>query len=193
MEVKTFLGAVEAAALIAVFTAIAPPVVAALRLPLTLVLGFLAVLVVDALVLLLVSDLAPNDFKVDSFGWALLAALVMAAASMVLQVFLGVDDDDLYSLRVIQRVAKRQGERDPHCRAGHHVPRDRRARGSRCCAEQCGRQHAGLARWLADGSHDLIEWETDLSSQTGASQAGILLGSTTTSRRSAGSRRRPGG
>lgn len=95
MEVKTFLGAVEAAALIAVFTAIAPPVVAALRLPLTLVLGFLAVLVVDALVLLLVSDLAPNDFKVDSFGWALLAALVMAAAGMVLQVFLGVDDDDL--------------------------------------------------------------------------------------------------
>ena len=34
-----------------------------------------------------------------------------------------------------------------------------------------------LARWLADGSHDLTEWETDLSSQTGASQAGILLGS----------------
>ena len=34
-----------------------------------------------------------------------------------------------------------------------------------------------LARWLADGSHDLIEWEPDLSSQTGASQAGILLGS----------------
>ena len=34
-----------------------------------------------------------------------------------------------------------------------------------------------LARWLADGSHDLIEWEPDLSSQTGASQCGILLGS----------------
>jgi hypothetical protein len=34
-----------------------------------------------------------------------------------------------------------------------------------------------MARWLADGSHDLIEWEPDLSSQTGASQAGILLGS----------------
>jgi uncharacterized membrane protein YvlD (DUF360 family) len=74
VEVKTFLGALEAAALIAVFNAIAPPLVAALRLPLTLVLGFLAVLIVDALVLMLVSDLAPNDFKVDSFGWALAAA-----------------------------------------------------------------------------------------------------------------------
>ena len=34
-----------------------------------------------------------------------------------------------------------------------------------------------MARWLADDTHRLVEWETDLSSQTGASQAGILLGS----------------
>ena len=34
-----------------------------------------------------------------------------------------------------------------------------------------------LARWLTEHSHRLVEWETDLSSQTGASQAGILLGS----------------
>jgi hypothetical protein len=34
-----------------------------------------------------------------------------------------------------------------------------------------------MARWLADGSHSFAEWETDLSSQTGASQAGILIGS----------------
>ena len=34
-----------------------------------------------------------------------------------------------------------------------------------------------MALWLAEGSHRLVEWETDLSSQTGASQAGILLGS----------------
>ena len=34
-----------------------------------------------------------------------------------------------------------------------------------------------MARWLAEDTHALAEWETDLSSQTGASQAGILLGS----------------
>jgi hypothetical protein len=34
-----------------------------------------------------------------------------------------------------------------------------------------------MARWLEEGSHLLVEWEPDLSSQTGASQAGILLGS----------------
>src|SRR5204863_1319301 len=34
-----------------------------------------------------------------------------------------------------------------------------------------------MARWIADDGYRLSEWETDLSSQTGASQAGILLGS----------------
>ena len=177
VQVKTFLGALEAAALIAVLNAVLPPLVAALRLPLMLVIGFFAVLIVDALILLLVSQLAPNDFKVDSFGWALLAALVMAAASMVLQVFLGVDDDDIYSLRVIERVAKRQG-----AAARTDVPGvifleiDGLAGPVLRRAMRDGNTPV-LARWLADGSHDLIEWEPDLSSQTGASQAGILLGS----------------
>ena len=34
-----------------------------------------------------------------------------------------------------------------------------------------------MARWLAEESYRFLEWEPDLSSQTGASQAGILLGS----------------
>ena len=34
-----------------------------------------------------------------------------------------------------------------------------------------------MARWVAEDHYRLAEWETDLSSQTGACQAGILLGS----------------
>jgi uncharacterized membrane protein YvlD (DUF360 family) len=34
-----------------------------------------------------------------------------------------------------------------------------------------------LARWLQSGSHKLLRWDPDLSAQTSASQAGILLGS----------------
>jgi hypothetical protein len=34
-----------------------------------------------------------------------------------------------------------------------------------------------MARWLEQGSHRIVPWECDLSSQTGASQAGLLLGS----------------
>ena len=56
VEVKTFLGALEAAVLIAVLNAVLPPLVAALRLPFMLIIGFLAVLIIDALILLLVSQ-----------------------------------------------------------------------------------------------------------------------------------------
>jgi uncharacterized membrane protein YvlD (DUF360 family) len=177
VHVRSFGGALIAAALVGVLNAILPPVVAAVRLPFTLVLGFLAVLAVDAAILLLASDIASPDFKVDSFGWALLAALLIAAASMALQTILGVNDEDSYSLRVIERVARRQGEQ---MRTevpgivfleidGLAAPVLRRAMRDGSAPV--------LARWLEQGTHGLLEWETDLSSQTGASQAGILLGS----------------
>ncbi len=177
VHVKSVEGALIDAALIGVFNALLPPIVAALRLPFTLVLGFLAVLAVDAAILLIVSSITPSDFSVDSFGWALAAALVMSAASMVLQVILGVDDEDSYSLRVIERVARRQGERTATDTPGIlFLEIDGLAEPVLLRAMRDGNAPV-LARWLSEGSHRLLEWETDLSSQTGASQAGILLGS----------------
>ena len=177
VHVKSFAGAVEAAAFIGVLNALLPPVVAAVRLSFTLVSGFLIVLAIDAGILLTISALDPADFKVDSFGAALLAALLISAASLVLQVIIGVNDDDAYSLRVIARVARRQGERVRTDAPGilfleidgltAPVLRGAMPDGSAPM----------LARWLGEGPHAPIEWETDLSSQTGASQAGILLGS----------------
>jgi uncharacterized membrane protein YvlD (DUF360 family) len=177
VSVKGFGGALLAAALIAILNAVLPPGVAALRLPFTLALGFVLVLFVDALMLLVVSDIASNAIKVDTFGDALLASLVMAAASVVLEVIFGADDDDTYTLRVIRRIARRQGTPTSTDAPGivyleidglalpvlQHAMRDGHA--------------PNLARWLEEGTHRLVEWETDLSSQTGASQAGILLGS----------------
>src|SRR5207247_10983808 len=84
------------------------PIVAALRLPFTLLLGFLLVLVIDAVALRIAADALPDHISVDSFGDALLAALVIAAVSMVLQVIVGTNDDDTYTLRVVRRVAPRQ-------------------------------------------------------------------------------------
>ena len=165
------------AAVVAVFNAILPPVVAALRLPAMLVVGFLLVLAVDALALMLADDLLPRFGQVDSFWSALAAALVMAAVSMVLQVFLGTSENDEYTLRVVRRVARRQGavavndvpgilflEID-----GLALPILRRAMRDGSAPV--------MARWMEENGYRLTEWETDLSSQTGASQAGILLGS----------------
>jgi uncharacterized membrane protein YvlD (DUF360 family) len=165
------------AAAIAVLNAVLPPVLAALRLPFTIALGFLLVLAADALVLELAADALPDHLRVDGFGAALLAALAISAVATALQVVLGTNDDDEYTLRVTRRIARRQGavprtdvpgivflEID-----GLALPvlRDAMRDGSA----------PTMASWIADRGYRLLEWETDLSSQTGASQAGILLGS----------------
>ena len=168
--------AIVAAALIALLNAVLPPIVAALRLPFTLLLGFLLVLVIDALTLLLASHIASRGIHVDSFGWALLAALVLSAVIVVLDGIVGANDEQTYSLRVVWRIARRQGRRAVTDVPGIifleidglALPVLQRAMRDGNAPE--------LARWLESGSHRLVEWETDLSSQTGASQAGILLG-----------------
>jgi uncharacterized membrane protein YvlD (DUF360 family) len=170
-----FWGALLVAAIAAALNAVIPPVLAALRLPLTLVLGFVLVLLADAAILLLADALTDGVLRVDGFGWALLASLVVAAVSVGLAVLVG--SDDTYSLRIAQRIARRQG-----IIAETHVPGivfleiDGLALPVLRRAMRDGNAPT-MARWLAEDSHRLAEWETDLSSQTGASQAGILLGS----------------
>ena len=165
------------AAFIAVLNAVLPPILAALRLPFTLLIGFILVLWADAVVLLLAHEVFPTGIRVDSFGDALLAALVMSAVSVVLQAIIGTNDDDQYTLRVTRRIAKRLGAHERTDVPGIvfleidglalPVLRDAMRDGSA----------PTMARWIVDDNYRLAEWEPDLSSQTGASQAGILLGS----------------
>ena len=177
MHIEGFVGAVLAAALIAVLNALLPPLIAALRLPYMLAVGFLLVLLLDALMVVWAAALSDNTFEVNGFFWALLVALVAAAVTVVLEVLLGTNDDDVYSLRVTQRIARRSQRRTMTDVPGViYLEIDGLARPVLQRAMRDG--HAPeMARWVASGSHVLSEWETDLSSQTGASQAGLLLGS----------------
>ncbi len=157
--------------------AVLPPLVASLRVPWTLPIGFVLVLFIDAGALLVADRALPDFIAVDSFGDALVAAIAVAAISVALETVLGTNDDDRYTLRVIERVARRGGSQ---ARTdvpgivfleidGLALPVLRHA--------MAGGSAPTMARWLADDGYRLLEWETDLSSQTGASQAGILLGS----------------
>jgi uncharacterized membrane protein YvlD (DUF360 family) len=155
VSIDGFWGALLVAVIAAALNAVIPPVLAALRLPATLVLGFLLVLAADAGILLLTDRLTDGVLTVDSFGWALLAALVVAAVSVVLTVVLGSDDTS--SVRIAQRIARRQGiiartdvpgivflEID-----GLALPVLRRA--------MRDGNAPNMARWLADGTHRLKE------------------------------------
>jgi uncharacterized membrane protein YvlD (DUF360 family) len=176
VAVHGFGGAVVASLLIAVLNAIVPPIVAALRIPFMALLGFFVVLLVDAAMLQLTSEVRPEAITVDNFGWALLAALVAAAVSVALDVVFGTNDDDTYSLRVVQRIARRQGRSTTDIPGIIFLEIDGLALPVLRRAMRDGSAPV-LASWLASGTHRLVEWEPDLSSQTGASQAGILLGS----------------
>jgi uncharacterized membrane protein YvlD (DUF360 family) len=176
-SIEGFWGALLVAAIVAGLNAVLPPVLAALRLPFTLVAGFLLVLLADAAMLVVADKIADNAIHLDSFWIALLVALVAAAVTMILEVVVGSNDDDTYSIKVIQRLAKRSGERIESDKPGIvyleidglALPVLRRA------MRDGNAPH--MASWLAENGYSLTEWEPDLSSQTGASQAGILLGS----------------
>ncbi len=175
-EVRGFGGAVLVAALVAIVNAVIPPVLAALRLPFTAGLGFLLVLAADAAALLIAADALPQHLYVDGFGSALLVSLLAAAVSTAAGAIAGIDDDATYTYRVARRVARRTGRPTATDAPGVvfleidglGLPILRRA-------VRDGTTPV-MARWLEEGTHALAEWETDLSSQTGASQAGILLG-----------------
>jgi uncharacterized membrane protein YvlD (DUF360 family) len=176
-EVEGFWGALLVAAVVALLNAFLPPLIAALRLPFTLALGFVLVLFANAAILLLADRLTEGTLQLDSFWTALLVALLASAFSTALQVVIGANDDDTYSLRTTQRLARRSGERIVTDEPGIiFLEIDGLALPILRNAMRDGNAST-MARWVAEGTHSLTEWETDLSSQTGASQAGILLGS----------------
>jgi uncharacterized membrane protein YvlD (DUF360 family) len=177
IEIDSVSGALGVAAVVGILNATLAPTVAAIRLPFAVVSGFVLVLLLDAAILSIASSLFSDSVTVDSFGWALAGALAAAAATQVLQVVLGANDDDMYSLRVIERIARRSGEQVRTDKAGI-VFLEIDGLGLPVLQRALRDGHTPkMARWLASGTHQLVEWETDLSSQTGASQAGILLGS----------------
>ena len=176
-SVGDFWDALAAAVLIGVLNAILAPLVAAVRLPYTVATSFLLVLLLDVLILRAIDALTEGAISVEGWGTALVAALVIAAISTVLEVIVGANDDDAYSLRVIHNVARRSGERVETDEPGIvYLEIDGLSKPVLQRAMRDGNAPE-MARWLAEDTHRLVEWETDLSSQTGASQAGILLGS----------------
>ena len=175
--VNDFAGALAAALAIAALNAVVPPILAALRLPLMLLTGLVLILVADALMLLAADDITRHKLEIDSFWSALGVAFVTSAVTVVLDIVLGTNDDDTYALRVIQRIARRSGGRTVTDAPGIvFLEIDGLALPVLQRATRDG-SAPNMARWLAEKNYRFAEWETDLSSQTGASQAGILLGS----------------
>ncbi|MFA5668169.1 MAG: phage holin family protein [Balneolaceae bacterium] len=87
VEIKNFWTAIIVAALLAIVNTLIRPVLAFISFPITILTLGLFIFVIDALMVLLVDKLVA-DFKIKSFGWALLFALIMTPISyLLLKVF----------------------------------------------------------------------------------------------------------
>ena len=109
VTIHGYWGAVAVAATISVLNAFAPPVIAALRLPATLITGLVAMIVLNALMIEWASSITEHAITVSGFGAALMTALVTTAFSIGLASILGIEDDDEYTFRIVRRIARRHG------------------------------------------------------------------------------------
>ena len=167
------------AAVVAVLNAVLPPLLAALRLPFMLALGFVLVLILERRSCscsrrhLLDEHLRGGQLRLGAAGGAGRRGGQRRARG----------DLRHERRRHVHRCAWSSGS--PGARAAATQPTCPGSSSSRSTASRLPvLQRAmrdgnapNMARWLAEDTHRLVEWETDLSSQTGASQAGILLGS----------------
>jgi uncharacterized membrane protein YvlD (DUF360 family) len=176
VQVTSFEAALIAAALIGLFNALVWPLVVRLALPFTVLTLGLGVLVLNGAVILAVAAIS-RGFVVSGLLSGIIVVVGLTLVNTLVTSLLGIDDDDFYYRNVIKRQARRGGgavETDVPGVLFLEVDGLAHAVVSRAIRDG---NAPTLARWLREGSHRLIEWETDWSSQTGACQAGLLHGS----------------
>ena len=172
--VPSFGAVLLTTALIAAFNALLWPLLIRVLLPLTVITFGLGSLVLNAAIVSLAIELV--DGNAPDFLGAILVAFVLSIGLMLLAPALSIDDD-ARQLRLVRRRARRVADANRTDVSGVIMfeidglaePVLRRA---------ISEGHVPtMAEWLERGTHRIVPWECDLSSQTGASQAGLLLGS----------------
>src|SRR5215210_4616381 len=163
------------AAVIGLLNALVWPLLARFALPLNvLTLGLFAFVLNGAFVALAV-DVVPGA-SIDGWFEGVVVVVGLTALTALGSSLLAIDDDETWHRNVVRRQARRRGQDTQSDVPGivfleidglaHEVLRR---------ALRDGNAPA-LSHWLREGSHELVPWETDWSSQTGACQAGLLHG-----------------
>ncbi len=174
IDVPSFKAALLTTGLIALINALLWPLVIRIVLPLTvLTFGFGSLVLNAAVVMVAVNAV---DGTTPDFLSAVVVAVVLSAALMLLTPVLSFDDD-ARQLRIVRRRARKVAESNRTDVPGVILFEiDGLAEPVLRRALRDGNVPT-MQRWLDEGTHRIVAWECDLSSQTGASQAGLLLGS----------------
>jgi uncharacterized membrane protein YvlD (DUF360 family) len=174
-DVDDFEAALVSAAGIGLINALVWPLLIRVALPLTVLTLGLGVLALNGAVVWAVSELDPG-MTVDRFGVGVVVAFGLTVVNTAVTSLLAIDDDDFWYRNAVKRRARRlRPEGDLDVPGVYFLEIDGLAHDVLRRAIRDGNA-PNLARWLRDGDHRLLPWETDWSSQTGACQAGLLHG-----------------
>ena len=173
LRVDTWGTAIIVVSVIALLNAFLWPFLSRIALPFLVFTFGVGALILNGLLVWL-STLLVQGFHAD--GWALVIVPIgIAAINTAVSGILTIDDDGPYYRAVLARQAKRSSKARTAKPGVIFLEIDG-------CSEFILREAMRkghmptLSNWLEKGTHHLLQWETDLSCQTGVSQAGILHG-----------------
>ena len=168
--------ALVAAAAIGLANAFVWPLIIRVALPFTVLTLGLGVLALNGAVILGVAQL-DSGIEVRNLGSGIAVAIGLTVINTLVTALLAIDDDDFYYRNVIRREGRRRAAetRTSDVPGVYFLEIDGLAHAVVRRSLRDGHLPT-LGRWLREGTHHLIPWETDWSSQTGACQAGLLHG-----------------
>ncbi|HYI75057.1 MAG TPA: phage holin family protein [Gaiellaceae bacterium] len=176
VTLDSFWYALLAAALLGVLNALIWPALIRFALPITAWTLGLGALFLNGLFVWLVAWIIEGGFDVERVWQGVLLAAWLTVISIVITTVLSVDDDAVVYRSVVKRQMRKVGAIESDVPGVLFLEIDGLGHEVLTRAMRDGNA-PNLARWVQDGSHRLVKWETDWSSQTGAAQTGLLLGS----------------
>jgi uncharacterized membrane protein YvlD (DUF360 family) len=156
--------ALLAVAVISLLNALLWPLLSSLLLPLTVITLGLFSFVLNGFIIWLAGQFV-DGFYVSSIWTAILTTLGLTTTNLIVSSLLSIDDEGYWYRNVVQRRMKR---RDSYIETDIPGVLFLEIDGlAKPVFQRVIREGymPNLARWLESGSHSLVEWETDLSSQ----------------------------
>jgi uncharacterized membrane protein YvlD (DUF360 family) len=175
VEVKDFGAALGAAALLGILNALIWPTLIRFALPITVLTLGLGAIVLNGAMILLAAAISPG-LEISGLWDGILVALCLTAVVTAVTSLLAIDDDAFWVRNVVRRRARKAaGQVETDVPGLFFLEIDGLAHDVLMRAMRDGNA-PNMARWVHGGTHSLLRWETDWSSQTGACQAGLLHG-----------------
>jgi uncharacterized membrane protein YvlD (DUF360 family) len=176
VTLDSFWYALLATALLGALNAFIWPAFIRFALPITAWTLGLGALFLNGLFVWLAAWIIEAGFDVERVWQGVLLAAWLTVVSIVITTVLSIDDDQVVQRSIVKRQMRKAGAIESDVPGVLFLEID--GLGHEVLARAMRDGNApNLARWVQEGSHHLIRWETDWSSQTGAAQTGLLLGS----------------